>query len=114
MDLEKFFDKVNRDILISRVARKGKYKRVLRLIRRYLQAGLMTGGVASVRTQSTPRVARCHRCCPTSCWMIWTNSLKDEGIGCFIGLVAPRAGAWIETRPPSGSVARLNRRGRKA
>ncbi len=55
MDLEKFFDKVNHDILMSRVARKVKDKRVLRLIRRYLQAGLMTGGVASARTQGTPQ-----------------------------------------------------------
>jgi len=55
MDLEKFFDKVNHDILMSRVARKVKDKQVLRLIRRYLQAGLMTGGVASARTQGTPQ-----------------------------------------------------------
>jgi len=55
MDLEKFFDKVNHDILMSRVARKVKDNRMLRLIRRYLQAGLMTGGTASVRTQGTPQ-----------------------------------------------------------
>ncbi len=55
MDLEKFFDTVNHDILMSRVARKVKDKRVLGLIRRYLQAGLMTGGVASARTRGTPQ-----------------------------------------------------------
>jgi RNA-directed DNA polymerase len=55
MDLEKFFDNVNHDVLMSRVARKVKDKRVLRLIRRYLQAGLMMDGVASVRTQGTPQ-----------------------------------------------------------
>ena len=55
MDLEKFFDNVNHDILMSRVARKVKDKRVLGLIRRYLQAGLMTGGVASARTRGTPQ-----------------------------------------------------------
>jgi RNA-directed DNA polymerase len=55
MDLEKFFDTVNHDMLMSRLARKVKDKRVLRLIRRYLQAGLMTGGVASARTQGTPQ-----------------------------------------------------------
>ena len=43
MDLEKFFDRVNHDILMSRVARKVKDKRVLRLIRRYLQAGSYGG-----------------------------------------------------------------------
>ena len=55
MDLEKFFDRVNHDILIARVARKICDKRVLQLIRRYLQAGLMVGGVVSPRTEGTPQ-----------------------------------------------------------
>jgi RNA-directed DNA polymerase len=54
-DLEKFFDRVNHDILMSRVARKIKDKRVLLLIRRFLQAGLMIGGLESVRTEGTPQ-----------------------------------------------------------
>ena len=54
-DLEKFFDRVNHDILMSRVSRKVKDKRVLLLIRRYLQAGIMEGGVASPRTEGTPQ-----------------------------------------------------------
>jgi RNA-directed DNA polymerase len=45
LDLEKFFDRVNHDVLMSRVARKVKDKRVLRLIRGYLQAGIMEGGL---------------------------------------------------------------------
>ena len=55
MDLEKFFDRVNHDVLMSRVARKVADKRVLRLIRRYLQAGLMQGGVETQRTEGTPQ-----------------------------------------------------------
>jgi RNA-directed DNA polymerase len=55
MDLEKFFDRVNHDILMSRVARKVKDKRVLLLIRRYLQAGIMEGGVVSPRSEGTPQ-----------------------------------------------------------
>jgi group II intron reverse transcriptase/maturase len=55
IDLEKFFDHVNHDILMSRVARRIKDKRVLRLIRRYLQAGIMIGGVVSPRHEGTPQ-----------------------------------------------------------
>jgi RNA-directed DNA polymerase len=55
MDLEKFFDRVNHDVLMSRVARKVKDKRVLRLIRRYLQAGIMEGGVVSQPERGTPQ-----------------------------------------------------------
>ena len=55
IDLEKFFDRVNHDVLMSRVARKVKDKRVLRLIRRYLEAGILVGGVVSPRTEGTPQ-----------------------------------------------------------
>jgi RNA-directed DNA polymerase len=55
LDLEKFFDRVNHDVLMSRLARKISDKRVLRTIRRYLQAGMMTGGVVSPRTEGTPQ-----------------------------------------------------------
>jgi RNA-directed DNA polymerase len=55
MDLEKFFDRVNHDVLMSRLARRIKDKRILRLIRRYLQAGMMEGGLVSQRTEGTPQ-----------------------------------------------------------
>jgi RNA-directed DNA polymerase len=55
LDLEKFFDHVNHDILMSRLARQISDKRVLRSIRRYLQAGLMMGGVVSPRVEGTPQ-----------------------------------------------------------
>ena len=55
LDLEKFFDKVNHDILMSRVARKVKDQRILKLIRRYLKAGIMVDGVTTVPQQGTPQ-----------------------------------------------------------
>lgn len=55
MDLEKFFDRVNHDILMVRIARKIEDKRVLKLIRRYLKAGIMADGVVSVPQQGTPQ-----------------------------------------------------------
>jgi RNA-directed DNA polymerase len=45
LDLDKFFDRVNHDILMARVASKVKDKRVLLLIRKFLQAGVMEEGL---------------------------------------------------------------------
>ena len=55
MDLEKFFDRVNHDILMSRLARRIQDKRILRLIRQFLQAGMMEGGLVSARMEGTPQ-----------------------------------------------------------
>jgi len=55
MDLEKFFDRVNHDVLMSRITRNVKDKRILGLIRRYLQACMMSGGVVSIRLEGTPQ-----------------------------------------------------------
>jgi RNA-directed DNA polymerase len=55
MDLEKFFDRVNHDILMSRLARHVGDKRLLRIIRRFLEAGLMQEGVCVTRREGTPQ-----------------------------------------------------------
>ncbi|BFM09339.1 group II intron reverse transcriptase/maturase [Halioxenophilus aromaticivorans] len=55
LDLKKFFDRVNHDILMSRVARKVKDKRVLKLIRAYLEAGILDNGVFTVSDKGTPQ-----------------------------------------------------------
>ena len=55
VDLEKFFDRVNHDILMERLARRIEDKAVLGLVRRYLVAGIMDGGVARARYEGTPQ-----------------------------------------------------------
>ncbi|MBS4054914.1 MAG: hypothetical protein KGZ64_09135, partial [Thermaerobacter sp.] len=55
LDLEKFFDRVNHDILMARVARKIKDKRILGLIRAYLNAGIMAKGVCVRSEQGVPQ-----------------------------------------------------------
>ena len=53
LDLKSFFDEVNHDLLMSLLRQKVKDKRLLKLIRRYLQAGLMLGGVMPPRPKGT-------------------------------------------------------------
>jgi RNA-directed DNA polymerase len=55
MDLEKFFDRVNHDVLMERLARRVGDKRFLRMVRRFLQAGMMQGGVCTERHEGTPQ-----------------------------------------------------------
>ena len=55
MDLEKFFDRVNHDILMARLARRVADKRLLRIIRRFLEAGMMQNGVCVERREGTPQ-----------------------------------------------------------
>jgi group II intron reverse transcriptase/maturase len=55
MDLEKFFDRVNHDHLMEKLSKKIGDRRVLRLIRRYLEAEMMAEGIVSPRTEGTPQ-----------------------------------------------------------
>jgi RNA-directed DNA polymerase len=55
MDLEKFFERVNHDVLMSRVARRVGDKRLLKLIRAFLNSGVMIGGLAEATPEGTPQ-----------------------------------------------------------
>ncbi|HDW2256865.1 TPA: group II intron reverse transcriptase/maturase, partial [Klebsiella pneumoniae] len=55
LDLEKFFDRVNHDVLMNRIAKRVSDKRVLSLIRRFLNAGVMEAGLVRPVTEGTPQ-----------------------------------------------------------
>ncbi len=55
VDLEQFFDRVNHDVLMGRLARRVTDKRMLRLVRAYLNAGVMVDGVVMARDNGTPQ-----------------------------------------------------------
>lgn len=55
VDLEKFFDRVNHDVLMGKLAKRIADRRVLGLIRQYLDAGIMANGVVTERREGTPQ-----------------------------------------------------------
>jgi RNA-directed DNA polymerase len=55
LDLEKFFDRVNHDILMGRIAKRIGDKRILRLLRAYLEAGILVEGIVMTRDEGTPQ-----------------------------------------------------------
>jgi len=55
LDLEKFFDRVNHDMLMARVARRVEDKRVLFVIRQFLRSGVLLNGIAVANEEGTPQ-----------------------------------------------------------
>jgi RNA-directed DNA polymerase len=74
VDLEKFFDRVNHDVLMGRVAKHVADRRVLTLIRHYLEAGMMVDGWSRSDTRERRKAVHCRRCWRTCCWTTWTKS----------------------------------------
>ena len=94
MDLEKFFDRVNHDLLMAKLAKKVGDGRVLKLIRRYLEAGMMAEGVISPRTQGTPQGG------PLS--PLLSNILLTSGTGARRACVLSPRGRLQHLRPQPG------------
>jgi RNA-directed DNA polymerase len=67
IDLERFFDRANHDLLMSRVAKRVKDKRVLRLLRAFLNAGVLEGGLVSPTEEGTPQGGPLSPSFRTSC-----------------------------------------------
>ena len=99
IDLEKFFDRVNHDLLMGKLAMKIGDARVLSLIRRYLEAGMMADGLVQRARKARRKAGRCRRCCPTSCSLTSTGNWNDA---------ATRSAA---TRTTATSMSRANGRG---
>jgi RNA-directed DNA polymerase len=55
LDLEKFFDRVNHDLLMGRIAKRVNDLRLLKLIRAFLNAGVMAEGLVSATDEGTPQ-----------------------------------------------------------
>jgi RNA-directed DNA polymerase len=70
LDLEKFFDRVNHDILVGRIAKRVRDRRVLRLIRAFLNAGVLENGLVSPTEEGTPQGG------PLSPWL--SNVMLDD------------------------------------
>ena len=109
MDLEKFFDRVNHDVLMARVARTVRDKRVLRLVRRYLEAGVMDAGLGVTDDgRERRRAGRCRRCCRTSCWTSWTRSWRGAATR-SVGTPTTLTCMWGRGEPGSEAKQTLER-----
>lgn len=117
IDLEKFFDRVNHDILMSRVAWQVRDQRVLKLIRRYLEAGLMRDGITQVRTQGTPQGGPLSPLLSNILLTDWDRELERRGHAfcryaddCNIYVKSKAAGEQLLARMTAFLQDRLNLR----
>jgi len=79
IDLEKFFDRVNHDILMSRVVKHVSDKQVLRLIRRYLQSGVLTEGALVSSTDGVPQGGPLSPLLANLLLDVWDKELERRG-----------------------------------
>jgi len=113
VDLEKFFDLVNHDVLMGRVARRVEDKRLLKLIRAFLNSGVMIDGVFSGTDEGTPQGGPLSPLLSNLLLDEWDRELESRGLrfaryadDCNIYVKSKRAGervlksvtAWLEKK----------------
>jgi RNA-directed DNA polymerase len=111
VDLEKFFDRVHHDVLMGKLHNRIADPRMLRIIRRYLEAGTMADGVVVERHEGTPQVGRSRRCLQTCSSTKWTSNWSDAGTALSATLMTAmftcgRSGQASECWPRCGRCTR--------
>ena len=99
LDLERFFDRVNHDRLMGQIAKRLKDRQLLRLIRAFLNAGVMENGLVSPSVEGTPKGDLFRPCSAISCS---TNSTASWSVGVI---------ASLDTRTTATSTFAANGRG---
>jgi RNA-directed DNA polymerase len=102
VDLERFFDRVNHDVLMGRLARQVGDKRLLRLVRRYLEAGVLLNGVVVATAEGTPQGGPLSPLLSNVLLDEWDQELERRGHrfcryadDCMIFVQSERAGARV-------------------
>ena len=103
LDLEKFFDRVNHDILMGLVAKRVADKPLLKLVRGFLTAGVLDGGLVSPTTKGTPQGGPLSPLLSNLMLDVWDKELETRGHrfvryadDCNIYVRSRRAGARVE------------------
>ena len=100
LDLEAFFDRVNHDRLIVRLEQHVPDAALLRLINRFLKAGVQVEITSTRRRGVCRKAVRSRRCCRTWCWMNWTGNWSGAATA---SLAMPMtATSWSEANARAG------------
>ena len=102
IDLAKFFDRVNHDRLMAAVAARVTDRRLLRLIRSYLTAGVLETGCLRTAGREPRKEVRSLRCSRISCWMNWIASLSVAATGSCVTRMTVTS-TCAAKRPAGGS-----------